>query len=149
KWIQIIMGYVTFESQFGLNFRADLPILRILEGWQRARIARLSNLHSRTHNRSPPRLPPADVGDIAYAFDVLYTCTKHVCDSDEDTYDVVRSCQVHVLVVNVDPNSKSFIERSEERDMMVKKFNPFKKEMSVFGLSLISPGTKNPMRGNV
>ncbi|GJZ87519.1 hypothetical protein Tco_0659129 [Tanacetum coccineum] len=76
------------------------PILRILEGWQRARIARLSDLHSRTHNRSPPatfvqswklkgwqRLPLADVGDIAYAFDVLYTC-------DKDTYEVVHSCQV-------------------------------------------------------
>ncbi|GJW06942.1 hypothetical protein Tco_1569365 [Tanacetum coccineum] len=85
------------------------------------------------------RLPSADVSDIAYAFDVLYTC-------DEDTYDVVHSCQpnkyltdhikplfnqitkleevlynnqfeqhwlqaendrqVHVLVVNMDPNSK-------------------------------------------
>nr|GEU38062.1 hypothetical protein [Tanacetum cinerariifolium] len=44
-----------------------------------------------------PRLPPDDVGDIVYAFDVLYTCTKHVCDGDEDTYDVVRSCQTRLL----------------------------------------------------
>lgn len=39
--------------------------------------------------------------------------------------------------------------RSEERDMMVNKFIPFKEDMPVSGLSLISPGIKNPMRGNV
>ncbi|GJX14030.1 hypothetical protein Tco_0205788 [Tanacetum coccineum] len=44
------------------------------------------------------RLPPADVGDIAYAFDVLYTC-------DEDTYDVVRSCQGDAIQANMDINN--------------------------------------------
>ncbi|GKD20253.1 hypothetical protein Tco_1221956 [Tanacetum coccineum] len=41
------------------------------------------------------------------------------------------------------------VNRSEERDVMVKFFIPFKKEMLFSGLSLISPGIKNPMRGNV
>ncbi|GKC57945.1 hypothetical protein Tco_1085543 [Tanacetum coccineum] len=47
------------------------------------------------------------------------------------------------------PLSGLAVRRSEERDVMVKIFIPFKKEMLFSGLSLISPGIKNPMRGNV
>ncbi|GJT15581.1 hypothetical protein Tco_0874287, partial [Tanacetum coccineum] len=78
------------------------------------------------------------------------------CDDDEvskvesnigDEKNCLSSTQ---LCTNRKQNFEQVVKkRSEERDVMVKKFILFKEEMPGSGLSLISPGIKHPMRGNV
>ncbi|GJT58844.1 RNA-directed DNA polymerase, eukaryota, reverse transcriptase zinc-binding domain protein [Tanacetum coccineum] len=162
-WLWRYRNSVTFSSQ---------P-LRKSDLFDNVRFSSFSWLHNRDHMKLSwndwlmyplsitrngnewQRLPPADVGDIAYAFDVLYTCTNHAGSNDllpakleevlynnqfehhwlqaeNDRQVVVNKkkrkqevykaliesatlieasiLQVHVLVVNMDPNSKSFIE---------------------------------------
>ncbi|GJX08575.1 transmembrane emp24 domain-containing protein p24beta2-like protein [Tanacetum coccineum] len=67
------------------------PILWILEGWQRARIARLSNLHNCTQNRSPPI--HLILGLPLFSVKIGMMAEIATGSGDEDTYDVVRSCQ--------------------------------------------------------
>ncbi|GJT59844.1 hypothetical protein Tco_1003377, partial [Tanacetum coccineum] len=81
---------------------------------------------------------------------------KKGCDHDEvskaesDIGDKRNWLSSTQLCTNPKQNFEQVInKRSEEQDVMVKKFIPYKEEMPVSGLSLISPGIKNPMRGNV
>nr|GEY66713.1 hypothetical protein [Tanacetum cinerariifolium] len=52
--VSLLNDVIAFDGVFCFCVVVMIVASGILEGWQRARIAGLSNLHSRTHNRSPP-----------------------------------------------------------------------------------------------
>nr|GEY77755.1 transcription factor HHO5-like [Tanacetum cinerariifolium] len=81
---------------------------------------------------------------------------KKGCGDDEvskvksdigDKKNWLRSTQ---LCTNPKQNFEQAVKKqSEEQDVMVKKFIPFKEEIPGSGLSLTSPRIKHPMKGNV